>query len=133
MATSATTRARTSPSPFKTIASANALYKADPSLQRARAAFPLFAVLDNHDAPKNVPLSPEQEPQRRAAYQAWFEHMPMAGGYTLGSDTLVTHQGVVAAPRPLCGAVMSPNRQRMSHKVVGTVTAAPPNGQVRGG
>lgn len=72
----------------------HALYKTDESLQRAHASFPFFTVLDNHDALKNVPLSSEQMAQKRAAYQAWFEHMPMEGGYRPGGATLMTHNSV---------------------------------------
>ncbi|MEO1089445.1 MAG: alkaline phosphatase D family protein [Pseudomonadota bacterium] len=72
----------------------HALYKTDPSLQRAHASFPFYTVLDNHDALKNVPLSPEQMAKKRAAYQAWFEHMPMEGGYVVGGASLMTHAGI---------------------------------------
>ena len=72
----------------------HALYKTDPSLQRAHASFPFFTVLDNHDALKDVVGTPEALAQRAAAYQAWFEHMPMAGGYTPGDSAIYTHGGV---------------------------------------
>ena len=72
----------------------HALYKTDPSLQRAHASFPFFTVLDNHDALKDVVGTPEALAQRAAAYQAWFEHMPMAGGYNLGDSAIYTHGGV---------------------------------------
>ncbi|EKF20221.1 alkaline phosphatase D family protein [Nitratireductor pacificus] len=69
----------------------HALYKTDPHLQKAHASFPFMAVMDNHDALKDVDLTPEALAQRAAAYQAWFEHMPMAGGYTAGSRSIYTH------------------------------------------
>ena len=72
----------------------HALYKTDPSLQRAHGSFPFFTVLDNHDALKNRPLSAEEMAQKQAAYQAWFEHMPMEGGYRLGGATLMSHAGI---------------------------------------
>ncbi|MEO0822824.1 MAG: alkaline phosphatase D family protein [Pseudomonadota bacterium] len=72
----------------------HALYKTDPSLQRAHAAFPFFTVLDNHDALKDVAATPEALAQRSAAYQAWYEHMPMAGGYTPGASALYSHAGL---------------------------------------
>ena len=71
----------------------HALYKTDPSLQRAHASFPFHTVLDNHDALKDVAGTPEALAQRAAAYQAWFEHMPMAGGYTQGASSIYTHGG----------------------------------------
>lgn len=69
----------------------HAQYKTDPSLQRAHASFPFFTVLDNHDALKDVDLDPTALAKRAAAYQAWFEHMPMAGGYTPGGASIHTH------------------------------------------
>lgn len=72
----------------------HALYKTDESLQRAHAAFPFFTVLDNHDALKNEPLSPEQMAKKRAAYQAWFEHMPLEGGYVPGGASLINHRSL---------------------------------------
>jgi alkaline phosphatase D len=56
----------------------HALYKTDPDLQAAHAAFPWLTILDNHDA---VWDGDEADPRdnlarRAAAYQAWFEHMP---------------------------------------------------------
>ncbi|MEO1016484.1 MAG: alkaline phosphatase D family protein, partial [Pseudomonadota bacterium] len=69
----------------------HALYKTDPSLQRAHASFPFYTILDNHDALKDTDPDPAALMQRAAAYQAWFEHMPMAGGYTLGGTSIYTH------------------------------------------
>ena len=72
----------------------HAQYKTDASLQRAHAAFPFFTVLDNHDALKDFVGTPDALAQRAAAYQAWYEHMPMAGGYTSGAGAIYTHAGV---------------------------------------
>jgi alkaline phosphatase D len=69
----------------------HALYKTDPHLQRAHASFPFFTVMDNHDSLKDVEVAPQALAQRAAAYQAWFEHMPMMGGYTPGSTAIYTH------------------------------------------
>ena len=69
----------------------HALYKTDPHLKRAHASFPFYTVMDNHDALKDVDVTPEALSQRAAAYQAWFEHMPMMGGYTPGSTAIYTH------------------------------------------
>ncbi|MGF1475316.1 MAG: alkaline phosphatase D family protein [Geminicoccaceae bacterium] len=71
----------------------HALYASDESLKRARASFPFYTVLDNHDALKDVDLDPAALVKRVAAYQAWYEHMPMAGGYTAGAASLYSHGG----------------------------------------
>lgn len=60
----------------------HALYKTDRYLQAAHARLPFFTVIDNHDAIEDN--SPEQYDLRAAAYQAWYEHMPVRG-YRLGS------------------------------------------------
>lgn len=55
----------------------HALYKTDASLQRAHAQLPFFTVIDNHDAIEDN--NPAQYEMRAAAYQAWYEHMPVRG------------------------------------------------------
>jgi alkaline phosphatase D len=63
----------------------HALYRLDPALQAAHAAFPFVVTFDDHEVENNYARTiPEenQEPtafvQRRAnAYQAYFEHMPV--------------------------------------------------------
>lgn len=58
----------------------HALYKSDAQLQAAHAAVPWAVILDNHDA---VWDGDENDPprntlvRRAAAYQAWWEHMPL--------------------------------------------------------
>ncbi len=70
-----------------------ALYKSDPSLQAAHAAFPWIATWDDHDVESNyanlIPElpnpteGPAQDPRagfparRAAAYQAYYEHLPL--------------------------------------------------------
>ncbi|UFP96762.1 alkaline phosphatase D family protein [Gloeobacter morelensis MG652769] len=62
-----------------------ALYKLDPSLQAAHAAAPWIVTWDDHEVDNNyATLIPEddQTPQafaarRAAAYQAYYEHMPL--------------------------------------------------------
>ncbi|MEZ2128571.1 MULTISPECIES: alkaline phosphatase [unclassified Sinorhizobium] len=62
-----------------------ALYKSDPDLQKAHASFPWLMVWDDHEVTNNysgdtapdVPDPAEFRRRRRAAYQAWFEHMPV--------------------------------------------------------
>lgn len=55
----------------------HARYKQDPHLQRAHAAVPFFVTPDNHDA--TADNRPEDAERRRAAWQAWYEHMPVRG------------------------------------------------------
>ncbi|HZG56338.1 alkaline phosphatase D family protein [Paenibacillus sp.] len=62
-----------------------ALYRSDPDLQAAHAAFPWIAVLDDHEVDNNWAGagSPESGPidrfvrRRAAAFQAYYEHMPL--------------------------------------------------------
>ena len=53
----------------------HALYKTDEQLQRAHARLPFFTTLDNHDAV--IDTDPAGLAKRAAAYQAWYEHMPL--------------------------------------------------------
>ena len=55
----------------------HALYKTDESLKRAHARLPFFTTLDNHDAV--IDTDPAGLARRAAAYQAWYEHMPVRG------------------------------------------------------
>lgn len=55
----------------------HALYKTDENLKRAHARLPFFATLDNHDAV--IDTDPSRLAIRAAAYQAWYEHMPIRG------------------------------------------------------
>jgi alkaline phosphatase D len=59
-----------------------ALYKSDPALQAAHAAFAWLMVWDDHEVDNDYAnlqgqgLQPDFERQRAAAYQAYWEHMP---------------------------------------------------------
>ena len=61
------------------------LYKLDPDLQAVHAKFPFVAVWDDHEvandysglAPEYGSPSPEFTARRAAAYQAYYEHMPI--------------------------------------------------------
>jgi len=55
----------------------HALYKSDLDLQHAHAQLPFFTVIDNHDAIEDD--DPSLYSMRAAAYQAWYEHMPVRG------------------------------------------------------
>ena len=61
----------------------HALYKTDTFLKEAHAALPFYTVIDNHDAIEDK--DPTLFSQRAAAYQAWYEHMPVRG-YQLAGD-----------------------------------------------
>ncbi len=61
------------------------LYKSDPDLQAAHAAFPWLVIWDDHEVRNDyfgtgAPGATHEEhfrARRAAAYQAWFEHMPV--------------------------------------------------------
>jgi alkaline phosphatase D len=63
----------------------HALYKSDPDLQAAHAAFPWLVLWDDHEVANDYtddvsPRSPDPAQflaLRAAAYQAWYEHMPV--------------------------------------------------------
>ncbi len=62
-----------------------ALYRADPDLQAAHAAFPWIVTWDDHEVENNYAgdVSEQRDPvetflvRRAAAYQAYYEHMPL--------------------------------------------------------
>jgi alkaline phosphatase D len=67
----------------------HALYKTDEDLQAAHAAFPWIVTWDDHEVENNyadevsqIDSEPDQDPEvflrrRAAAYQAYYEHMPL--------------------------------------------------------
>ena len=66
----------------------HALYKTDPDLRRAHAAFPFVATFDDHETENNYAGSVPQagsdsesrgafRARRAAAYRAYWEHMPL--------------------------------------------------------
>jgi alkaline phosphatase D len=63
----------------------HALYKTDPNLQAAHAAFPWIVTWDDHEVENNYANSIPEENQSQAefvvrranAYQAYYEHMPL--------------------------------------------------------
>ena len=63
----------------------HALYKTDPNLQAAHAAFPWIVTWDDHEVENNYAnLTPEENQSQQAfvfrrasAYQAYYEHMPL--------------------------------------------------------
>lgn len=73
-------------------------YKTDPAIQAAHAAFPWIAIWDDHDvendyagnqAPGRPPVTAFLQ-QRAAAYQAYWEHMPLRNAQRpLGPDAIL--------------------------------------------
>ncbi|MBB5851737.1 alkaline phosphatase D family protein [Amycolatopsis umgeniensis] len=56
----------------------HALYKSDPSLRDAHAAHPWFITWDDHEVVNDYSgTTPALQARRSAAYQAWYEHMPV--------------------------------------------------------
>ncbi len=63
----------------------HALYKTDPDLQESHRRFPWAVTWDDHEVendyagiyPEYAETSPEFVAKRAAAYQAYFEHMPL--------------------------------------------------------
>ncbi len=55
----------------------HARYKTDRQLQHAHEQIPFFTTIDNHDAIEDN--DPGKYARRAAAYQAWYEHMPVRG------------------------------------------------------
>ncbi len=57
------------------------LYRADPDLQAAHASAPWMPIWDDHEVDNNLAGAPSDDAtmaaRRRAAYQAWYEHMPV--------------------------------------------------------
>lgn len=71
-----------------------ALYKGDPNLQAAHAAFPWVVVWDDHEVENNYAGSHDEngsDPtaflvRRAAAYKAWWEHQPVRMAPPSGPD-----------------------------------------------
>jgi alkaline phosphatase D len=70
----------------------HALYKTDKQLQHAHAQIPFFTAIDNHDATEDA--DPAQFEQRAAAYQAWYEHMPVRGYGGIGANHFDLHRHI---------------------------------------
>lgn len=70
----------------------HALYKSDRQLQEAHRRIPFFTVPDNHDALNDFDRN--RLAIRAAAYQAWYEHMPIRAWHRPGSATLSLYQSI---------------------------------------
>ncbi|WP_235921678.1 alkaline phosphatase D family protein [Lentzea tibetensis] len=63
-----------------------ALYKGDPSLRASHAAHPWFLTWDDHECANDYSGTEGAAPfvaRRAAAYQAWYENMPVRAGSAL--------------------------------------------------
>jgi alkaline phosphatase D len=105
-----------------------AQYLSDPDLQAARAACPWFVVWDDHEVENNyaglVPQDPAEAaafPARRlAAYQAFWEHMPLRIPRPAeGVDTIIYRR---ASYGGLLDLVLLDGRQFRSDQACGDVT-----------
>ncbi|CDZ28958.1 alkaline phosphatase [Neorhizobium galegae] len=104
-----------------------ALYKSDPLLQAAHAAFPWLAVWDDHEVTNNyandrapdAPNPAEFLARRRAAYQAWFEHMPVHPSLAAGFDALRIYDHYSFGN--LAGVTLLDTRQYRSPQLGGSV------------
>jgi alkaline phosphatase D len=73
-----------------------ALYLSDPQLLAARAACPWLTIWDDHEVENNYAASTSEDAappdeflaRRLAAYQAWWEHMPVRIARPAGGDTI---------------------------------------------
>ena len=70
----------------------HALYKSDPHLRAAHAQIPFFTTIDNHDAIYDN--NPAHYAKRAAAYQAWYEHMPVRGFSKASKNTFQLHRKI---------------------------------------
>lgn len=77
----------------------HAEYKRDPDLQAAHAAAPWLLVWDDHEVDNDYAgwtgqnLQPDFAAQRRAAYQAYWEHMPLPKAARPGPDGAMSMHG----------------------------------------
>jgi alkaline phosphatase D len=73
-----------------------AQYKMDPQLQAAHAAFPWLATWDDHEVDNDYANDRSQDldpvdaflKRRAAAYQAYYEHLPLPPGTWAGGNTM---------------------------------------------
>jgi alkaline phosphatase D len=96
--------ARSEPFDLASYRNRYALYKLDGDLQAAHAAFPFVVTWDDHEVENNyagaisqVDAEPDQDPavflqRRAAAYQAWYEHMPVRSSLRPTGPDLLAHR-----------------------------------------
>jgi alkaline phosphatase D len=105
-----------------------ALYRSDASLRAAHAAAPWFVMWDDHEVEDNyagtVPSRPEDiagfAERRFAAYQAWWEHMPVRLDPPVSADTPYrTYRNVLWGS--LLGLTLLDGRQYRTDQACGDV------------
>jgi alkaline phosphatase D len=112
----------------------HALYKTDPHLQATHANFPFVATWDDHEVENNyadevsedeVPAE-EFRPRRAAAYQAYWEHMPLrAANRPTGPDAQLYRRLSYGS---LAGISVLDTRQYRSNQACGDGTDDVPCG-----
>ncbi|HEY0680787.1 MAG TPA: alkaline phosphatase D family protein [Steroidobacter sp.] len=78
-----------------------AQYRTDPDLQRAHAATPWFVTFDDHEISNNWAADRDEKGtapeifalRRTAAFQAWYEHMPVRRSSFPGRDGVRMYRG----------------------------------------
>ena len=81
-----------SPESLEQFRQRHALYKTEIHLQNAHARIPFFSMIDNHDAVED--LTEANMAKRAAAYQAWYEHMPVRGYPFAGANQFDLHRNI---------------------------------------
>jgi alkaline phosphatase D len=109
-------------------------YLSDPDLQAARAACPWFAIWDDHEVENDYAAGEPQDPadregfaaRRTAAYQVWWEHMPVRIDRPPAGEDMVIHRR--AAYGELLDLVLLDGRQFRSDQACGApeLSAEPP-------
>ncbi|GBR08647.1 alkaline phosphatase D [Gluconacetobacter liquefaciens] len=72
----------------------HALYRTDPALLAAHEAHPFILLPDNHDALESAARTPQENQRRAAAYQAWYEFLPVRAAYRRDTGRMQIHRGV---------------------------------------
>ena len=80
----------------------HAQYKSDPDLQAAHAVAPWLAVWDDHEVENNYAGLSQQDPadgvdfraRRAAAYQAYYEHMPLRSSSVPVNENMLLYRRV---------------------------------------
>ncbi|MCW3840677.1 alkaline phosphatase D family protein [Micromonospora yasonensis] len=77
------------------------LYKTDPDLQAAHAAFPWAVIRDDHEVSNDyrggVDQGPQQLARRAAGYKAWWENMPTRCAPPVGPDQRIYRRFAVGS------------------------------------
>lgn len=104
-----------------------AQYLSDPDLQAARAACPWFAIWDDHEVENDYAALAPQDPadaatfaaRRLAAYQAWWEHMPVRADPPIDGPATVVYRA--SRYGDLVDLVLLDGRQFRSDQACGAV------------